>query len=1740
MSREFDLPSWWVSLKHGGLLIAPSKLRQSFLEEPPALSSYHSERLRRAIVRFLDGDAGHLATLLDTVLQEVLGHDGLEWQKGAQVDPCWSQKAMTGEILKPRRVWKGPFGATLAVFVADVLGISVQRKRAARLGVGRGRRAVARVVEWLRRSGEKLAILTNGRQWRLIHAGADYEAWCEWDVDLWFSEGEPGPQVTALRLLLGVAALSPKATSDAPPLLAAILASRKGQAELSSVLGERVRRAVEHLIQVSSAALETVDAEGAGRVARRDIYIAACRIVMRCVVLLFAEARDLLPRDNAVYHRSYSLEGLREQLVRQAGGHAKERLRHSHGAWPRMLALFRLVYQGSAHEALPIPRYGGALFQPGDPEVGSPIRRALAAFESPVNAPHDGAVYRILDLLTRSKVKLQQGNRSTWVQAPVDFSDLSSEFIGILYEGLLDFELRRVGEDDAMVFLNLGDQPALPLLRLVGMTAKESKVLLEKLKTDSKPLASGDDEGEAAGEDGGEHIDRAEERGPENEAEEDAEADTDDLDADEEDGDEEQSARDLKRDLSERVEDWARRAVREAKLVKLPKNDTDPRAREVYNRKLEVKTQALIDRVILPGEWYLVRWGGTRKGSGTFYTPPQLASPTVRRTLRPLAYEVVSAETDEKTELVTVTEWRPRKPEEILALKVCDPAMGSGSFLVSALRFLTDALVESLHNHDRLQPRRDGTIVKLADGLPLDHPSQETLPVPPEHGNFEEHLRARLKRHVVERCIYGVDFDPLAVELGRMAMWVETMDPRLPFGFLDHKLKLGNSLVGCWFDRFQDYPVMAWEREGGDKNHERFVHHVREYEITRGKKKGEKARKGDLWTQAIKDQRNGVVKDEMVEWIRLQRGDVLPFVKERHQTAEDVHADTLAAFETLHGLPLHQTERREQLYREEIQGEPDFQRLRAAFDTWCSIWFWPGELMSAAPTPLNFLDPPEETRTVVRKLADQERFFHWELEFPDVFHHTESGFDALIGNPPWEIQKPNSKEFFSNVDPLYKTYGKQEALAKQVRYFESQEVVERNWIEYCARLKAMSNWTKHVAFPFGDPSKEEGGSFSFSRSKKANTQLHLSWRLRRRARRGYADPRHPFRHQGSADINTYKMFLEGFHALLRPSGRMGLLIPSGLYSDKGTSALRRLLLEHCHWSHLYAFQNERFVFQDIHHSFKIVALCIEKGGETRTLRTRFRLGPGDSPELHEIEEDLLADERFLPLPVSSIRRFSPDTGALLEVRSERDLEILEKIYTNGVLLGDQSPEGWSIRYATEFHMTNASHLFPPRPKWEAKGYRPDAYGHWLKGAWRPYNGPTSILKRPRGLVLSADGREAVFEHAIEGVALPLYQGVMVQQFDFAPKRWISGTGVRAIWQIVDWNKKTIGPQFLMSLNDYLMQEKAVRGVKPAIRRVARSTDERTIICSIVNDAPCGDKAAIFAPRGPLEVLLLTGLVNSLVFDWIARTRVAGTQVDYHLMAELPTPVGSKHSVSAVVAAATAALNIPSFVYSALWSEIHKTLGFDSWHRPWHQHWALTPHERLRLRSYLDAVIAISAGLDEREFKLIVDGCDWPSDSLALKAFTRDLDPRGFWRVDKTNDPELRQTVLSLVAFQDLKRAGFETLVAEKAGIGWMLPETLRLADYGLGHDDRAKEHQPVASRLGPRFYDWQLEQSVEESWEECERHAELIAKIVPPPQEQVSEVAEPNPPYDPPTDLFGNPLDTDLFGNVVPPKTRRR
>lgn len=1655
---------WWSSLNHGGLLISPDKITTAFGAELSPLPLWQADKLRRALTAF-DGTNERLSALLDFMLQDLSALPDGEWQKAQGVDARWTLRSFTGALVKPRRVWQGSQGEVLPVFVPED---GASRQFAGRLGVGRSRQLLSRVVEWLRQKQQPLALVTNGRQWRLVHAGQDYEAWCEWDIDLWFVEGLPGPQVMAWRHLLSRGSLAAPTTKGESALLGAILASRKGQADLSAVLGERVRLGVEELITASHSAIEQAQQAGTAP-AFADLYVAGSRIVMRCIITLFAEARNLLPVDNPIYQRAYSLEGLRQSLDRRASGRGNERLAQGRSAWPRLMALFGLVYHGSSHEALPVPQYSGGLFEPGDPQSQDGISRALALLESPGNAITDRQVQHMLRLLTRTRLRVRQGRKNTLVDAPVDFSALSSEYIGILYEGLLDFELKQAAEDDPVVFLAVGNEPALTLSQLEGMDDAVIKQLFEALKKKDKPDAGEDDAGGEEPEDA-EAPDEPTDTDPVDEPPEgDAEPEAEVTEPEEELA--------LSADHLARAQAWLEKAAVLAGLVKKPRG-RKPAGGADNTEALAKAAKQLCARLVAPCQFFLVRWGGTRKGAGTFYTRPQLAAPTVRRTLQPLAYDAVRTEVDARTGLDTVVEWVPKRPEAILALKVCDCAMGSGSFLAGALRYLTDALVASLFHHKLIERAEDGGVPRMADGQISELLSDEMLKLNPAHEGFEEALRAQLKRHIVERCLYGVDLDPLAVELGRMALWVETMDRDLPFGFLDHKLKVGNSLVGAWFDTYRDYPAMAWEREGGDKDYQKdkpgnLVSHF--YVNAKGKKLGDK------FTAAI-NARGKAAPEQLQTQITGQM--TIGSATE----ASDVHDELLKVFRALHRLPVHGSDERAAMYRDKVLNNPNYHALKARMDLWCTLWFWPGEQIDLAPLPLDFAQPKAAALALARDVARQRRFFHWELEFPDVFTAGQPGFDAMLGNPPWEIQKPNSKEFFSNHDPLYRAYGKQEALAKQLDYFKSLPELEHQWIAYNAGLKGMSNWVKCVGQPFGDrvTTDKDGkkkhdlnlggrGQNGFAES----ARLHAKWKAQRIKRKGFADPAHPFVHQGSADLNTYKMFLELSHALMRPQGRMGMIVPSGIYTDKGTTNLRELFLDHCDWQWLFCFENRVPIF-DIHRSFKFCPLVVEKGGTTLAIRAAF---------MHRNVDDWASAERHvLAYPRERVLEFSPYSKAILEIRSEQDLRVLQKIYANGVLLGDQSERGWGVSYATEFHMTSDSKLFAPRSKWELQGFMQDEYGHWLKGAWRPHAGGLSILDRQSGQVLSRDGSMSVCIDGIEEVALPLMQGVSIWQFDTSAKEYLSGANHRAKWMTSDFSECRLpSPQFLMGATEYAASAKSVKGANLVFRAVQNAANQRTFIASLSPRCPTGNSLAILeAGRWRNELI---ARCNAFLSDYALRPRMSQANLNWFVVAEMPVLPIQVEKVERFISSAVRSL---LFVGKTHAGECAEQATFS-----WRRSWAVTPHERLRVRAMLDAVIARSIGLDFEEYKWVLREVDYPPAQLADRRFCDGLDTKGFWRVDRDSDPELRHTVLSLVAFRELDRLGIDTFLDQNDGEGWLAPESLRLSDYGLGHDERATEHQPVASRLGSRFHDWQLGEDIARSWQECAAHAEMIRRIVP-------------------------------------------
>ena len=1080
---------------------------------------------------------------------------------------------------------------------------------------------------------------------------------------------------------------------------------------------------------------------------------------------------------------------------------------------------------------------------------------------------------------------------------------------------------------------------------------KALKELLTKLKKEkvTTSIASEEDEEEEIGEEEGEEEETAE------------------IVVEEEEGASEDLFDQSYLETQHRAKTWARDAALLIGAVpKKKKRESDSE----YEKRLEEGAAKLITRVVPPGEFFLVRAGNTRKGTGTFYTPPQLAVPTVHRTLEPLCYDLhphptspVKGEEKGSPPLAGGAggggHLIPKKPEEILSLKVCDPSCGSASFLVAALHYLTDALYASLRYHCGIEDREQAKRITLPYGHPRKGKEGENLvPFLPDDEKvghtFEERIKALLRRHVVERCIYGVDINPLAVEFARVSLWIETLDRELPFTFLDHKIKVGNSLVGCWLDRVLDYPIKAWERNGGD-------------DLT-SKVKGPRSLRIETFLKGEfagkRRTQDGIIKQEMRSVIQ-QKLFPLGLLKEMGVEEPPSVADTARTdYETLHEMPVNSPEDREAFYREHVQNSESWQRLKRAMDEWCAVWFWPMDEDSAkeVSTPLSFHQPPSTNhQSRLDRVVSEMKFFHWEIEFPDVFTPDRKGFDATLGNPPWEVMKPNSHEFFTQYDPIYRTYDKQAALRKQTDFFTTVPTIQSRWDDYNARFKALSNWVKSAAEAF---------AISLARGN-LGKELADIWEDERKKHEGYANPKHPYQYQGSADLNSFKLFLEVSYSLLSSKGRLGMIVPSGLYTDSGTGDLRELFLEKSSWDWLFSFENRRKIF-DIHRSFKFASNIVDRNRNDATLKTAFMV--------HDLAEWERPNPKVVDFDPSLLDLFSPKSKSIPEVCTERDLDICRKIYEHSIRIGDNAP-GWEISYATEFHMTNDSKHFKPRPWWEERGYKPDVFGRWV----------------------NAEG----------DVALPLYEGRMVGQFDFAEKGWVSGTGRSAVWREIPFDDKRIEPQFLMAEETFTSCSDNIVDPKIAYMRIGSATNSRSMIATTIVGFPCEVNASTMRLSAPTfsKTSQFCCALGTLSFDFSLRLRFGGITLNWFIVEECPIPSSFTEGVSQNKLILNACcLSCIHRRFAPEWLSLFRDCP-ELEQREWKHWWAVTEADRLRLRVEIDALCADLYGLDPDDFDWIVR--DDPRD------------PKGFWRVDKTLPYEERLTGLAANAFRKLKEGKWQ-------------------------------------------------------------------------------------------------------------------
>jgi hypothetical protein len=356
------------------------------------------------------------------------------------------------------------------------------------------------------------------------------------------------------------------------------------------------------------------------------------------------------------------------------------------------------------------------------------------------------------------------------------------------------------------------------------------------------------------------------------------------------------------------------------------------------------------------------------------------------------------------------------------------------------------------------------------------------------------------------------------------------------------------------------------------------------------------------------------------------------------------------------------------------------------------------------------------------RLEDVEALhpFHWGYEFDEVIN-TRGGFDAIITNPPWEIFKPNAKEFFEEYSDMVtkKKMNIKDFEAEQAKLLKDPDI-RKVWLEY------QSGYPHVSAF--------------YRSAQQYKNQISM------------VDGR-----KAGSDINLYKLFVEQCFNLLRPGGYCGIVIPSGIYTDLGTKQLREMLFGQTQITGLFCFENRKEIFEGVHRSFKFLVLSFEKGGKTSNFPAAFmRL---DVKELSRFPQ-----EGAINISVGLVRRLSPDSLSVMEFKNELDVHIAEKML-KFPLLGEELTDKWNLRLTAEFHMTNDSYLFKTE---QEKGCLPVYEGKMI---WHFDH----RLAEPKWWIPERDGRNALL-----GKELDLGQSLNYEFNRFAFRDITSSTNERTL------------------------------------------------------------------------------------------------------------------------------------------------------------------------------------------------------------------------------------------------------------------------------------------------------------------------------------------------------------------------
>ena len=612
-----------------------------------------------------------------------------------------------------------------------------------------------------------------------------------------------------------------------------------------------------------------------------------------------------------------------------------------------------------------------------------------------------------------------------------------------------------------------------------------------------------------------------------------------------------------------------------------------------------------------------------RKGSGSYYTPDDLVGLIIEETIGPLVRSSMDNFTAKHSELATgqlpedrrISRLKQLDPaEKLLELKVCDPAMGSGHFLVNLVDHLADWVITAMAEAEALVDDYISPLTERIDVIRntiIDNAEKRGWTIDTEQLD-DRHI---IRRMILKRCVYGVDKNPMAVELAKVSLWLHTFTVGAPLSFLDHHLRCGDSLFG------------SWVRTG----------------IDRATEQG-----GPLFLQGpLKRATRAAAHMQIIEGLTDAE------IAEAHRSA-----DVFAEVEEM-TAPLNAFLSLVQAF--DWLNTCDRDDKAALYAYFLSIFGDPIDIASGKIEVLTGVEGGERFARLLdqaRELLDDERFFNWQVVFPGVWSEWESngihgGFDAVIGNPPWDRMKLQQVEWFASRR-------REIALARRA----------------ADRKRMIADLEKA-----GDPLAHDFAT--------ASERAVAATRMAR------TSGDYPL--LSSGDINLYSLFVERAMTIVKPDGMVGLLTPSGIASDKTAARFFKGVSTQGKLRALYDFENKKVFFPDVHASFKFCIFVASPSPVKDPARCAFYL--------HSAAE-LDDPERCFPLTAADFDRVNPNTGTAPIFRTRRDAELTTAIYGRLPVLVDRSSGGevkaWPVKYSTMFHMTNDSGLFRTREELEEK------------------------------------------------------------------------------------------------------------------------------------------------------------------------------------------------------------------------------------------------------------------------------------------------------------------------------------------------------------------------------------------------------------------------------------------------------